>query len=95
MLRHKYLLVHFPELSDLSLKSIVSSCLYLNQLAMRTADEKTISEIRTLTRDIFEKYPANRATFSAMTGKERLWLRLAAANMPLTCRIRNLLRIGL
>ena len=95
VLRHEYLLVHFPELSDLSLKSIVSSCLYLNQLAMRTADEKTISEIRTLTRDIFEKYPANRATFSAMTGKERLWLRLAAANMPLTCRIRNLLRIGL
>ena len=95
VLRHEYLLKRFPELSGLSLKNIAESCLYINQLAMRSADETTVSEIRKRTREIFEKYPPDRAAFAAMTKKERLWLGLAAANMPLACRIRNLLRIGL
>ena len=93
--RHAYIMEHFPDLSGHSLKSILGNCLYLNQLAMRTADQQTVSEIRTMTREILEKYPPDRAMFAVMSAKERVWLGLAIVNMPLACRIRNLLKIGL
>lgn len=93
--RHAYILERFPALAGHSLKSILSTCLYLNQLAMRTADKETVSEIRTMTRKVLEAYPPDQAVFAVMSAKERLWLGLALIHMPLACRIRNLLGIGL
>lgn len=93
--RHAYIMEHFPDLAGYSMNSILGSCLYLNQLAMRTADMETVSEIRAMTRGILEKYPPNQAMFAVMTMKERIWLGLAIVNMPLACRVRNMLKIGL
>lgn len=95
VLRHEYVLARFPELAGISQKSIIESCLYLNQLAMRTADTQTIEAIRDKTRAILKKYPLERNTVSGMALKEQFWIGMAVVNMPLTCQIRNLLRIGL
>lgn len=94
VLRHEYIRTHFPELSGISLKSIMCSCLYLNQLAVRTADKQTRDMIRKDTSAIFEKYPLTAETIRILSAKERIWLEMARRNMPLTCRIRNLLGIG-
>lgn len=94
VLRHEFVLARFPELEGISLKSVIGGCLYLNQLAMRTADPETRAALRRDTAAILKKYPLTGKTFAVMTRKERLWLGMAALNMPLTCRIRNLLGIG-
>lgn len=94
VLRHAYILTHFPELAGVSLKSIMSSCLYLNQLALRTSDKLTQDMIQKETAVIWAKYPLTRDTIAAFSPKDRFWFTLAANNMHLTCRIRNLLGIG-
>lgn len=93
--RHAYILERFPDLAGFSLKSVLGSYLHLNQLAMRIADAQTINTIRRKTRAILKKYPLDRNTLSVMTRKERMWFGMAVVNMPLTCRLRNLLKIGL
>lgn len=93
--RHAYILERFPDLAGFSLKCIIESCLYLNQLAMHTTDFQTVETIRSKTNAILKKYPPDRSTFAVMTLKERIWLGMAVMNMPLTCRIRNTLGIGL
>ena len=95
VLRHEYILSHFPELSALSHKSVIGSCLYLNQLAMRVADKQTQNKIREETADIFAKYPLTTDSLHVMTAKERFWLGMACKSMPLACSLRNLLKIGL
>lgn len=94
-LRHEYILSHFPELAGFSQKSIIGSCLYLNQVAMRTADRETQTALLQNTAAVLAKYPLNKTVFAVMTCKERIWLSMAAISMPLACRIRNLLKIGL
>ena len=94
VLRHEYILSHFPELSVISLKSIYWSCLYLNQLAMRTADGQIRDSIRKDTAAIFDKHPLTKDTIGILSRKERFWLGMASRNIQLTCRIRNLLGIG-
>lgn len=94
-LRHEYVLARFPELEGISHRSVIGGCLYLNQLAMRTADPETRSILRRDTAAILKKYPLTGKTFAVMTLKERLWLGMAVVNMPVTCWIRNLLKLGL
>jgi hypothetical protein len=93
-LRHDYLKLHYPALAGQSLRRIYRSCLYLNQLAMRTADKQTQDMVRADSAKIFKKYPLTGETIGILSAKERIWLEMARTNMPLTCCIRNLLGIG-
>ena len=94
VMRHEYILSHFPKLSGISLKSLYWSCLYLNQLAMQTADGQIRDVIQKDTAAIFDKYPLTEDTIGILSRKERFWLGMASRNIQLTCRIRNLLGIG-
>lgn len=95
IMRHDYICAHFSDLIPYSLKSVVGHSLYLNQLAMRTADQETQKRIYEKTRDILKKYPLTCVIKANMTAKERFWFTLAEKNLRMTCRIRNLLKIGL
>ena len=93
--RHEYIMEHFPQLECISYKSIINNCLYLNQLAMRGHDTEISKALMDRTTSILENYPLKKSILTVMTLTERFWLIMANWNLALTCKIRNLLRIGL
>lgn len=90
--RHEYIRMRFPELTDLSLKNLWFTCIYQGQLSLRESDGETAKRVFTCLQDVLRKHPCKAEGCGT---KEKLWLRAAAVSLPLTCRLRNRLKIGL
>ncbi len=90
--RHDYVIEKFPELTDMSLKSLWFTSLYQGQFALRQANAEEAKQAVEYLRTMLQKYPALSVHGSA---KEKLWLFLARVSFGNTCRLRNWLRIGL
>lgn len=90
--RHEYIMEHFPDLASLSLKDLWFTCLYQGQLALRKEAPEEITRTMTYLKDVLAAHPIGSVGCSA---KERVWLTMAAAAFSATCRIRNLMKIGL
>ena len=86
-----YMKKNFPELYDLSLYTYLGSCMYHMQLAINAnCDKKIIENIRE--RLVF-KETGN--VFTYLKGKQEMWMRMFLSFPKLTCKIRNILKIGL
>ena len=89
--RCEYMSDHFPELYDKALNVYIGSCMYHIQLAINASADKSI------VKNIKDRvtYHKNGDVFENMSGKQKMWLKMFV-NMPmLTCRLRNILKIGL
>ena len=89
--RHDYIVVKFPELVDMSLKSLWFTGLYQGQFAFREATEEAKQAVEGLAK-MLRGYSALKVQGS---WKERGWLLLAHISFKNTCRLRNWLKIGL
>lgn len=90
--RHTYIKAHFPELTNLSARDLWFTCIYQGQMAMRCLDAVEAKKVLTCLKSILQTNPVQEKEFSA---KERLWLGLARNGLETTCRVRNILKIGL
>lgn len=90
--RCDYLRERFPELLATARAELWFSCLYNGQLILRQCQQDQRTEALGALRKIIKNYPL--MSFSGTT-KERIWLALARVSFTGTCRLRNLLGIGL
>ena len=90
--RCTYIQERFPTLSQLAVKDIGFTCIYHGQLAMRTLDISAAEEIVAYLKGVLQVYPFSSETCSI---KERIWLYMARSSLATTCRVRNVLKIGL
>lgn len=90
--RCAYMQERFPALSPLAVKDIWFTCIYHGQLAMRTLDISAAKEIVAYLKGVLRVHSFSSETCSI---KERIWLDMARNGLATTCRVRNMLRIGL
>lgn len=90
--RHAYICQHMPRLQSLSGCSLWFTCLYQGQLSLRETDKTTAKQTLVYLRNVLKKHPCKLADCSA---KEKVWLTMAQLSLPATCKLRNMLKIGL
>lgn len=90
--RHAYIKENFPMLENLSAKDLWFTCIYQGQMAVRKSSPDTVKIVMTY----LEKVLLENSVDTRGCGiKEKLWLVFAKYNMYATCRVRNILGIGL
>lgn len=90
--RHAYIKENFPMLENLSAKDLWFTCIYQGQMAVRKSSPDTVKIVMTY----LEKVLLENSVDTRGCGiKEKLWLMFAKYNMYATCRVRNILGIGL
>lgn len=90
--RCAYIQEHFPALSPLAVKDLWFTCIYQGQLASRALTADTQRNAMPYLRDVLRK---SQISAQGCSTKEKVWLAMAKTSLPMTCRIRNALRIGL
>ena len=90
--RYAFIQQHFPTLVPLCAKELWFTCLYQGQFALRTESQQEAAQILEQLHGILRSHPAPR---SGCTVKERIWLTLAGLSFVHTCKLRNILKIGL
>lgn len=90
--RHCYIEKNFPELTGLSVNELWFTCLYQGQLALRETEAVQARQTLQYLSNVLQQYPFLLTNTSL---KDRLWLSLAHMSIEATCRLRNLLRIGI
>lgn len=91
MLRHQYVCEHFPELKDVSLRSIWFSCLYLGQFASRELSGEEKKHYIKLLEDKMKQFEKPKSKCV----KDAIWIEAASVNFCFACYIRNYFRIGI
>ena len=90
-----FLQQHYPTLISEAKVNFWQTCLYLGQMSMlhmNNGDRKTaIIKLKTL----LKEFPIKKDDFSQLSWKQKLWLRLSSASFKTTCRLRNMLKIGI
>lgn len=90
-LRCEYTKEKFPKLYNNALNVYIGSCMYHLQLAILSgADKSIINNIKSRI-----CYGKNGNIFESLAGVQKIWLHLFVLMPRLTCKIRNLLKIGL
>lgn len=94
LLRMDYLQEHMPTQISTASYNLWLSALYMGQMAIKylNAAEQKIA-FQMLLQGL-SKYPLEKADLSGIPVRHRCWVKLSRISLPLTCRIRNLLRIG-
>lgn len=90
--RCAYIQERFPALSPLVIKDLWFTCIYQGQLALRTLNKTDAEKILACFEDAMKAHPFQMRECSM---KEILWLNMAKSNLTATCRVRNVIKIGL
>jgi len=83
----------FPEMTDIAVRDVVFSCMYHGQLAMKALTKDQLGQAMRILKETVGLCGSVTPKDLAFTNK--CWLRLAKINLPLTCKIRNLLGVGI
>ena len=89
--RHNYIVNYVPELKNISLINLWQSCLYQEQACFLS--NQITKEIKDYFKRILLQYPLDLSI--VINKKLKLWLFFYMKFNVLTCKIRNLLKIGL
>jgi glycosyltransferase involved in cell wall biosynthesis len=90
MQRYTYICTYFPEHMALCAKELCMNCIYQGQFIQRSFSVKESAEAMVYLTTVIRQYPIRPCML-----KERIWLTLAKVSFSGTCRLRNLLGIGL
>lgn len=89
--RHNYILSYVPELKNTSLINLWQSCLYQEQVCFLS--NQITKEIKDYFKRVLLEYPLD---LSIVKNKKlKLWLFLYMKFNVLTCKVRNLIKIGI
>lgn len=90
-LRCEYTKDKFPKLYNNAISVYIGSCMYHLQLALIAGTDKEV--IRNIENRI--GYKKNGNVFENLAGKQKLWMHMFVCMPTATCKLRNLLKIGL
>lgn len=90
-LRCEYMKERFPKLYNNALTVYIGSCMYHLQLALSAKVDKLI--IRNVKSRLI--YRKNGNVFENLAGKQKWWMHMFVLMPTATCKLRNLLKIGL
>lgn len=90
-LRCEYMKERFPKLYNNALAVYIGSCMYHLQLALIAGTDKEV--IRNI--EIRIGYKKNGNVFENLAGKQKWWMHMFVLMPTATCKLRNLLKIGL
>ena len=90
-LRCEYTKDKFPKLYNNALSVYIGSCMYNLQLALLADIDKAV--IKNIISRI--DYRKNGNVFENLAGKQKLWMHMFVLMPTATCRLRNLLKIGM
>lgn len=90
-LRCEYTKDKFPKLYNNALSVYIGSCMYHLQLALLADIDKAV--IKNIISRI--DYRKNGNVFENLAGKQKLWMHMFVLMPAATCRLRNLLKIGM
>ena len=90
--RHAYIKENFPMLENLSAKDLWFTCIYQGQMAVRKSSPDTVKIVMTYLKKVLLETSVDSRSCGI---KKKLWLMFAKHNMYATCRVRNILGIGL
>lgn len=68
------------------------TCIYQGQLAIRGLDAADAKRVLGYLEGVLQKYPVQPGAYRI---KGRIWLDMARGSIATTCRVRNMLKIGL
>ena len=90
-LRCEYMKEKFPNLYGDALNVYIGSCMYHLQLALLSnAEKEVISDIKSRI-----GYRKNGNVFENLVGKQKFWMHMFVLMPMATCKLRNLLKIGM
>lgn len=89
--RHAYVCRQMPQLEFMSGRSLWFTCMYQGQRALLDPDSVERERVLHFLESVLKENPISHTDAIL---KDKLWLTLAGKAFELTCRLRNLLRIG-
>lgn len=92
--RLEFLEKEYPQLANLGRKDLLFSCMYHGQLAMRHLEKEQKKQALASLKTVVYKLPLGDA-YRCLAFTDKCWARLAKLNFPLTCCVRNTLRVGI
>ena len=92
--RHNYIIKYMPNLEVESLSNLWFTCIYQGQLVMRSMNKKDYQCIWKRLKQIMQLHSI-KGYLSQISGKPKLWLKMASVSFYWTCKSRNILKIGL
>lgn len=93
--RYVFLAEFFPELEKEARLNIVTSCIYHGQMAMKFLPEDQKRQAMRYLNEVKSRHPIIRDDYADRKLTHRLWLDLARVSLPLVCRVKNAVRVGL
>lgn len=85
----------FPELVPLAKTNLLFTCLYQGQMALLHLEQADRKTAMARVQAALALWPLNRADVKTLPAKHRLWAVMSRVSLPLTCRLRNRLKIGM
>lgn len=93
--RQKYLERNFPLLNGQGLADLYFLCMYTGQLALRFASKEDREVIFKKIDGYLKQCRISHSMFKEMKISHQIWLYLARVSLINTCRLRNILKIGM
>lgn len=93
--RQDYLEKTFPNLALMARCSLWFSCMYHGQKILSGIPKEEQTNAMENLRDVIQQHPFSIESLKKQGWKERIWFCLARRSLQITCRIRNILKIGL
>ena len=94
--RQTWLEERFPELAEEGRINLLFTCLYHGQMALKHLHGEEKRKAMTVLKAVVSDFSALCGTQkNPLSLTRRCWLAMAAVSFPLTCRLRNLLGIGM
>ena len=93
--RHEYICKRMPGLKAESLRNLWFSCLYHGQLALKGLTGTERKSALSYLKKTVQTYEIRLSDLNGDSIPHKLWIILARISFEDTCRLRNLLKIGL
>lgn len=90
-----YLAEHFPKLEKEARIRLLNSCIYHGQMALKDLSKADRRKAFAIIERMMRRHPVSRSEYSGLKRSHRMWLDLAAVSLEGTCRIKNILSVGL
>lgn len=92
--RHELIVSQMPELAQESLCSLWYDCLYQGQRALLELRGVELAYVLEELKKVQRSHPLPKKKPDSLSEKYWIWFRLARLSLTLTCRVRNVLKIG-
>lgn len=92
--RHKYICEFMPQLKTESLNNLWFTCIYQGQRVLKDKNKENLKRVYPQIKRFIKKYPQTNLK-DITDKKQKIWIIFAKISFCGTCKIRNLLKIGL